>query len=55
LDAADPYWLNRIIWFSLKGEGVPYPARAGEAPGQMVDGDDAWENEREDAEEEGDD
>lgn len=35
LDSADPYWLNRIIWFSVKGSSVPFPARAGEEPGQF--------------------
>ena len=33
LDAPDPYWLNRIIWYSLfKGERE-YPGRPGEQPG----------------------
>jgi YVTN family beta-propeller protein len=32
LDAPDPYWLNRIIWYSLYHETLPYPARPGEAP-----------------------
>ena len=28
LDAADPYWLNRITWYSLfKGTRIPRPAR----------------------------
>ncbi len=33
-DGPDSYWLNRIIWYSLHKGSVPYPARAGEAPGQ---------------------
>lgn len=33
-DAADPYWLNRVIWYSLHKE-EPYPARPGEAPGNL--------------------
>ncbi len=33
LDAADPYWLNRINWHSLFGGTRPYPGRPGEAPG----------------------
>src|SRR5262249_8260574 len=34
LAAADPYWLNRITWYSLFKGSRPYPARPGEAPGQ---------------------
>jgi DNA-binding beta-propeller fold protein YncE len=34
LDGPDPYWLNRINWYSLFGDARPYPARAGEAPGE---------------------
>ncbi len=34
LDAPDPFWLNRINWYSLfKGER-PYPDRPGERPGR---------------------
>ena len=40
LDAADPYWLNRINWYSLYKGTRPYPGRPGEAPGQAEeDGD----------------
>jgi hypothetical protein len=40
LDAADPYWLNRINWYSIFKGTRPYPERPGEAPGQHVDADD---------------
>jgi DNA-binding beta-propeller fold protein YncE len=41
LDAADPYWLNRINWYSIYKGSRPYPGRPGEAPGQGEDdGDD---------------
>lgn len=40
LDAADPYWLNRINWFSIYKGSRPYPARPGEMPGVKVDDDD---------------
>lgn len=40
LDAADPYWLNRINWYSLFKGTRPYPARDGEAPGQAEADDD---------------
>ncbi len=33
LDAADPYWLNRINWYSIFRGTRPYPGRPGEAPG----------------------
>jgi hypothetical protein len=33
LDAPDPYWLNRIHWYSLFKGTRPYPARPGERPG----------------------
>ena len=33
LDAPDPYWLNRINWYSLFKGTRPYPDRPGEAPG----------------------
>ena len=39
LDAPDPYWLNRINWYSLFKGSRPYPAREGEAPG-MAEADD---------------
>jgi hypothetical protein len=37
IDAPDPYWLNRIIWYSLHKGTVEYPGRPGEAPGQAED------------------
>ena len=40
LDAADPYWLNRINWYSIYKGSKPYPDRPGEAPGQADDDDD---------------
>jgi DNA-binding beta-propeller fold protein YncE len=40
VDAPDPYWLNRINWYSFHGNARPYPARPGEAPGVLVDDDD---------------
>jgi hypothetical protein len=40
LDAADPYWLNRINWYSIYKGTKPYPDRPGEAPGQAEDDDD---------------
>jgi YVTN family beta-propeller protein len=40
-DAPDSYWLNRVIWASLHSDHTPYPARAGEEPGEVAkDGDD---------------
>ena len=33
VDAPDPYWMNRITWYSLFKDSRPYPARAGEVPG----------------------
>src|SRR5262249_1786483 len=32
IDAPDPYWLNRIIWYSLFRDTRPYPSRPGDAP-----------------------
>jgi hypothetical protein len=40
IDGPDPYWLNRINWYSLYGNSRPYPGRPGEAPGQAEDDDD---------------
>ncbi len=40
LDAADPYWLNRINWYSIHKGARPYPARPGDAPGDTDDDDD---------------
>ncbi len=39
MDRADPYWLNRIEWYSLYKGSRPYPGRPNERPG-MVDSDD---------------
>ncbi|MFM7591905.1 MAG: hypothetical protein ACKO85_08930, partial [Isosphaeraceae bacterium] len=39
LDAADPYWLNRINWYSFHGTSRPYPGRPGDAPGQFEEED----------------
>ena len=33
LDAPDPYWLNRITWYSLFKGTREYPGRPGEQPG----------------------
>jgi DNA-binding beta-propeller fold protein YncE len=40
MDRADPYWLNRINWWSLHHNtephsNRPYPSRAGDRPGMM--------------------
>lgn len=41
LDAPDPYWLNRITWYSLFKGTRQYPGRPGEEPGMARgDGDD---------------
>jgi hypothetical protein len=41
LDAPDPYWLNRIVWYSIYKDTRPYPARPGEEPGlARIDDDD---------------
>jgi len=40
IDGPDPYWLNRVIWFSLFKNSRPYPARLGEQPGVFVHDDD---------------
>jgi hypothetical protein len=37
LDAPDPYWLNRINWYSLFKGSRPYPGRPGEEPGMDSD------------------
>ena len=39
MDKADPYWLNRIEWYSIYKGSRPYPGRPNERPG-MVDSDD---------------
>jgi DNA-binding beta-propeller fold protein YncE len=41
VDAPDPYWLNRINWYSLFKGTRPYPERPGERPGTVEDKDDA--------------
>ncbi len=38
MDRADPYWLNRINWFSIYHGSKPYPGRPNERPG-MIDSD----------------
>jgi len=48
LDAPDPYWMNRITWYSLFKGARAYPGRPGEEPGQSHDQDDE-EEEREEA------
>ena len=40
VDAPDPYWLNRINWYSLFRGSREYPGRPGEQPGQARDADD---------------
>ncbi len=40
LDAPDPYWLNRITWYSLFKGSREYPGRPGEHPGMARDDDD---------------
>jgi hypothetical protein len=39
MDRADPYWVNRINWFSLNGNSRPYPGRPNERPGMVEDED----------------
>lgn len=39
MDQADPYWLNRINWFSIYGDSRPYPGRPNERPGMIEDED----------------
>lgn len=46
LDAADPYWLNRINWYSLHGDSKPYPGRADDAPGLVEDEEEEEEERR---------
>ena len=38
-DAPDPYWLNRITWYSLFKGTRAYPGRPGEQPGVADDDD----------------
>ncbi len=40
IDAPDPYWMNRITWYSLFKGSRPYPARSGERPGVKDEDDD---------------
>jgi DNA-binding beta-propeller fold protein YncE len=40
MDKADPYWLNRINWFSTTGGTRPYPGRPGERPGMYAEDED---------------
>jgi YVTN family beta-propeller protein len=40
LDAPDPYWLNRITWYSLFKGAREYPGRPGEQPGMAGRDDD---------------
>lgn len=40
IDAPDPYWLNRINWYSIYKDSRPYPGRPGEAPGMAEEDDD---------------
>jgi hypothetical protein len=37
IDGPDPYWLNRIIWYSIHKGARKYPGRPGERPGQAAD------------------
>jgi hypothetical protein len=46
LDAADPYWLNRINWYTMHGDTKPYPGREGDAPGQFEEDEEEEEEER---------
>ncbi len=39
MDVPDPYWLNRINWYSLYRGTRPYPEREGERPGGADDDD----------------
>ncbi len=40
IDGPDPYWLNRINWYSIYKDTVPYPGRPGEVPGKREADDD---------------
>jgi hypothetical protein len=51
IDAPDPYWLNRINWYSIYKGTRPYPDRPGDAPGQFEEEDDE-EHEDDDHDEE---
>ena len=32
IDAPDPYWLNRTIWYSIQKGASPYPGRPASNP-----------------------
>jgi len=32
IDAANPYWLSRVNWYSLTGGKIPFPSTPGQAP-----------------------
>ena len=40
IDGPDPYWMNRITWYSLFKGAREYPGRPGEMPGMAEDDDD---------------
>jgi DNA-binding beta-propeller fold protein YncE len=40
IDGPDPYWLNRINWYSFHKGTIPYPSRPNEQPGMVDDDDD---------------
>jgi hypothetical protein len=42
LDAPDPYWPNRITWYSLFNGTRAYPSLPGEQPGMAEADDDDW-------------
>ncbi len=46
IDAPDPYWLNRINWYSVYGDSRPYPGRPGEEPGMFEEEEEREEEER---------
>jgi YVTN family beta-propeller protein len=46
IDAPDPFWLNRINWYSFHGDSRPYPGRPGDAPGQFEEEEEREEEER---------
>jgi hypothetical protein len=47
LDAPDPYWMNRITWYSLFKGTREYPGRPGEQPGMAHDDDDDEDDRKE--------
>jgi DNA-binding beta-propeller fold protein YncE len=40
IDGPDPYWMNRITWYSFFKGARDYPGRPGETPGMAEDDDD---------------